>query len=249
MPTPSCWPFCFAKIICSLLSRQASDKLLHVHTLLLALSAILAVCSYVSLIGGILKGSIRPHPVTRLALCAALTLSFVGVLLADGNTGDLTITGIYAFLAIVALVLSFKRVSSYTLRSLLWGEAYPGRWLDRTCLSISLVGAGAFAVSGQSMFGIGCAIVADIAAYTPTVIKSWSDPASEQHWTYSVSMLSALAALWADAHIQWSSAFTIYLVFIDGLMVTLIYRQRLTAFGCRLWLMVRPKREPLPVED
>lgn len=220
------------------------------HTLLLALSAILAVCSYVSLIGGILRGSIRPHPVTRLALCAALTLSFAGVLLAHGNAGDLTITGIYAFLAIVALVLSLSpRVSSYTLKDLAWGDAYPGRRLDRICLSISLVGAGAFAISGQSMFGIGCAIVADIAAYTPTVIKAWSDPASEQHWTYSVSMLSAFAALWADAHIQWSSAFTIYLIFIDGLMVTLIYRQRLAAFGRRFWLMVRPKREPLPAED
>lgn len=233
-----------------MLLRRPFDKLLHVHTLLLALSAILAVCSYVSLIGGILKGSIRPHPVTRLALCAALTLSFVGVLLAHGNAGDLTITGIYAFLAVVALVLSLSpRVSPYTLKSLVWGDAYPGRWLDRACLSISLVGAGAFAFSGQSMFGIGCAIIADIAAYTPTVVKAWSDPTSEQHWTYSVSMLSALVALGADAHVRWSSAFTIYLVFIDGLMVTLIYRQRLARFGRRLWTVFRPEREPLPAED
>lgn len=201
-----------------------------------------------SLIRGILKGSIRPHPVTRLALCAALTLSFAGVLLAHGNAGDLVVNGIYAFLAIVVLALSLRAWRS-SLMSLFWGEAYPGRRLDRICLSVSLLGAGVFALSGQSMFGIGCAIVADIAAYTPTVIKTWSDPASEQHWTYSVSMLSAITALWADAHIQWSSAFTMYLVIIDGLMVALIYRQHLIVFGRRLWTMVRSKREPLPVED
>lgn len=218
------------------------------HTLLLALSAVLAVCSYMSLIGGMLKGSIRPHPVTRLALCAALTLSFAGVLLAHGNAGDLVINGIYAFLAIVVLALSL-RSSRSNLMSLFRGDAYPGRRLDRICLSVSLLGAGAFAFSGQSMFGIGCAIVADIAAYTPTVVKAWSDPASEQHWTYSVSMLSAIVALCADAHIQWSSAFTVYLVFIDGLMVTLIYRQYLTGLSRRLWTMARSRREPLPAED
>jgi hypothetical protein len=195
-----------------------------------------------------LKGSIRPHPVTRLALCAALTLSFAGVLLAHGNAGDLVINGIYAFLAIVVLALSL-RSSRSNLMSLFRGDAYPGRRLDRICLSVSLLGAGAFAFSGQSMFGIGCAIVADIAAYTPTVVKAWSDPASEQHWTYSVSMLSAIVALCADAHIQWSSAFTVYLVFIDGLMVTLIYRQYLTGLSRRLWTMARSRREPLPAED
>jgi hypothetical protein len=195
-----------------------------------------------------LKGSIRPHPVTRLALCAALTLSFAGVLLAHGNAGDLVINGIYAFLAIVVLALSL-RSSRSNLMSLFRGDAYPGRRLDRICLSVSLLGAGAFAFSGQSMFGIGCAIVADIAAYTPTVVKAWSDPASEQHWTYSVSMLSAIVALCADAHIQWSSAFTVYLVFIDGLMVMLIYRQYLTGLSRRLWTMARSRREPLPAED
>lgn len=201
-----------------------------------------------SLIGGILKGSIRPHPVTRLALCAALTLSFAGVLLAHGNAGDLIVNGIYAFLAVMVLALSL-RSSRSSLINLFWGETYPGRRLDRVCLSVSLIGAGAFALSGQSMFGIGCAIAADIAAYTPTVIKAWSDPTSEQHWTYSVSMLSAIAALWADAHIQWSSAFTVYLVFIDGLMVMLIHRQYLTKIGRRLWTVSRSRREPLPAED
>lgn len=218
------------------------------HTLLLALSAVLAVCSYVSLIGGILKGSIRPHPVTRLALCAALTLSFSGVLLARGNAGDLIINGVYAFLAVVALILSV-RSSSRSLVDLFRGEAYPGRRLDRVCLSVSLVGAGVFALSGQSILGIGCAVLADIAAYTPTVVKAWFDPTSEQHWTYSVSMLSAIVALCADADIRWSSAFTVYLVFIDGLMVMLIYRQYLTRFGRRLWAVIRLRREPLPAED
>lgn len=203
-------------------------------TTLLILSALCAVGSYASLIAGMIRtrhltleeGAIRPHQTTRLAVMAALMLNFVSIIIVRGQLSDQIIGGVYAVLAVVVYIMSRKL------------GVPGGRIVDKICLAIALVGGAACATVGQSVIGIWFAIVADIAAYTPTFIKAWQQPHSEDRWTYAIGAASALFALLAGG-VGLSSAFTVYLLVADLLLVTLLMRKPRVSGGTTLLQLQR----------
>ncbi|HJP81761.1 MAG TPA: hypothetical protein VJ841_05185 [Candidatus Saccharimonadales bacterium] len=191
---------------------------------LLTASVVFAVWSYLDLLWDI-KSKDKMQPIaTRIAVAGAMLLSCVSVVVGKGSLGDAFLTGVYAILALVAVWLTWGRRQGAEISL-----------LDTNCMAISLTGAVLFAVTGQSSMGITCAILADIAAYTPTVRESWKRPATQPVRTYVIGLVAAafaLAASMTQSGGEWKITmwFTIYLLLIDaGLPVIIVSRKRIAA--------------------
>jgi hypothetical protein len=187
----------------------------------LTASVVFAVWSYLDLLWDI-KSKDKMQPLaTRVAVAGAMLLSCVSVVIGKGSLGDTLLTSVYAILALVAVWLTWGRRQGAEISL-----------LDTNCMVISLTGAVLFAVTGQSYMGIGCAILADIAAYTPTVRESWKRPETQPVRTYVIGLVAAafaLAASLTQSGGVWKITmwFTIYLALIDtALPAIVLFRKR-----------------------
>lgn len=177
----------------------------------------MAIWSYADLIKDLVKHKKAQPLATRLALCFAMMLGCISIAMGHGKPGDLVIATVYACLSLVVVVLSISkgmgRITS----------------VDVVCLMISIIGATAFVLSGQSDVGIAFAIGADLVAYWPTIRESWYRPKTQPFTTYLIGLGAALSALAADClhgGIKGSSAFTLYLVVIDSCLPAIIFYRK-----------------------
>lgn len=188
---------------------------MFVQSLLVAISIALALASPIAYMVSIARGTSQPHPLTRFALCAVLTLNFCSIYAANGNLGALGLAGIFAIQAYVVFGMSLA-FSSYRMR---------GETLDWICMGIVVIGLIGWQTTGSAIIGIVFSILADAAAYAPALRKTRRDPSSESHWTYTLSIVSVLFGLVAYP-ISIASAFQFYIIAIDGLMIWYVSPRR-----------------------
>lgn len=150
------------------------------HITLVVVSTVLGAYSPIQYIIDVLKGACKPHRVTRFALCVSLTLTFFSTKAAHGSLIALIIAAEYAVCAAIAFGLSLSK------RFGVGGTSKA----DMLCLVIALAGTAGWAKSGDPRVGVVCAIIADGAAYVPTIINTWINPDGEAHWTYTLSALA-----------------------------------------------------------
>lgn len=181
---------------------------------LVVASTVVGLYSPIRYIQDIWKGACTPHRVTRFALCVSLLLTLFSTVAADGNPLAIALTGMYAGCGIIAFGLSIYKGVGGTSRA------------DVLCLSVALAGSAGWALLGDPLVGMVCAIVADIMAYVPTVIQTWSNPEGEAHWTYTFSVIAAGISLVAYPFNN-GSWFTAYLVLIGAVMVVCIKRRQI----------------------
>lgn len=186
-----------------------------VQSLLVVISIALALASPIAYMVSIARGTSRPHPLTRFALCAVLTLNFCSIYAANGNLGALSLAAVFALQAYIVFAMSLA-LSTYRMK---------GEGLDWICMGIVVVGLAGWQTTGNAVIGIVFSILADAAAYMPAVRKTRRDPSSESHWTYTLSIASVLFGL-AAYPISIASAFQFYLLAIDGLMIWYIVRKK-----------------------
>lgn len=178
----------------------------------------MAIWSYTDLIIDLVKHNKAQPLATRLALCFALVLGCISVGIGNGQPGDLVIAVVYACLSLVVVALTSRKDTTKIT------------YIDKVCLGVSVIGATAFILSGESGIGIMFAIGADLVAYMPTIRESWHRPATQPCATYVIGLGAAGFAFAADflyGGIGVGSAFTIYLIVIDGcLPAIIIYRRK-----------------------
>jgi hypothetical protein len=181
---------------------------------LLVTSAIFLLISPIAYAISILRGESRPHRLTRLALMAALLLSFFSALGAHANLGTLVVTGIAALHGVVIFGLSMWR-------------GMGGRSLfDWLCFGLAIIGLIGWQISGNALVGIWFAIFADAMAYVPAILKTWRHPHTEGHWFYTLSVIGTFLGLIAYPFSP-ASVFQVYLIVSALAMIFSIYHDRI----------------------
>lgn len=191
-----------------------ASKLPLMQTFLLALSTAILLIAPIAYAVSIFRGKSRPHRLTRLALMAALVLSFLSALAADANLGTLVVTGIAAGHSILIFGLSMWRGMG--------GQSF----FDWACFALAIVGLVAWQISGNALTGMWFAIFADIMAYIPALVKTWKHPHTEGHWFYTLSVIGIFLGLVAYPFSA-TSAFQVYLIVSSLAMLFCIYHKRI----------------------
>jgi hypothetical protein len=182
------------------------------HTILLSVSALLAITGSSTYCASILSGRTKPHRITRLVLLFVLTLNFIGVIAAHGNLGAELYGGIICAFGVAFFILSLRRGMGGTTA------------FDWICFVIAMAGVIGWQITGSAILGIWLAALADFVAYLPAFAKTWKYPRTESPWLYSLSGLAAILSLAAYPVTQ-VSIFQIMTIVCAFLMLICIYRQ------------------------
>jgi hypothetical protein len=181
--------------------------------LFLVISSILVAVSYLVYINAIIKGQAKPHRTTRLVILIISTIAALS-LFAQGSQAAFWLLGISAIFCLVIFLLSLK----YGMGG--WSK------LDIVCLLIGLSGIVLWQISNDPVLALYSSITADFIGVVPTLVKTYKLPKSESWSFFLIGVFSSGFNLLAAR--EWSLqeiSYPIYLVFINGALVFLIFRK------------------------
>lgn len=178
------------------------------------LAVIIGFIGYVPYFRTIFNGKTKPHAFTWLVWGVLTGIAFVGQVVGDGGAGA-WVTGFTAFISFTIFVLALaKGIKDFPLAD----------WL---CLVGCAAALGVWAFTNDPLSAIILITVIDALAFAPTFRKSYSKPYSEPMFTYAMSGLKFLVALFA---LQELSLVTVLypasLVIANGAFVLLLVVQR-----------------------
>lgn len=188
------------------------------NNILIILSTTIACISYGIMIKSMLKGLARPNRTTRFVVMVANIIQTLA-LLQSGNNVSVWLTGVFAINNVIIFILSIK-----------FGM---GGWdkLDIICLLLSILGLILWKLTSIPEIGLFLAIASDFTCFVPTIIKSYKRPETEEWKFYGLDFIAALFNLFATTNWRISSIiFPVYILFIDGLLMSLIKRELIIKF-------------------
>lgn len=97
--------------------------------------------------------------------------------------------------------------------------------VDYLCLALGIIGILLWAITNDPNLAIMFSILADLAAGTPTIIKSWTHPETESWKAYAISTVGFVIAI-ISIH-RWifqNYAFLLYLLIVNGIITILASR-------------------------
>ncbi len=170
----------------------------------------LSVVSPISYTWRTLKGTVRPHRVTRLVVWVASLTSLIVTLGSENSSGKLF------------GIVFFARATFLLLLALKYGAG--GRTkLDIYCLVIGVVGV-LVSLTGNGLAGILLALVADVVGYIPAIVKTYKDPRSEEPIFYILEFFAALSIVISIGDLSVDIIMPLYFVASCVVMLGLIYR-------------------------
>lgn len=177
------------------------------HLILGVTSGILAVVAVVPYIKDILHGSTRPNIVSW----ALWVLFLLTSILAQISAG--------ASWSLIFIIGDFIGTSTILVLCLIgYGYSRYG-WIEWVCLGLAIVAIISWQLTHQPLLAIIFAIIADLMASIPTVVKAYVDPWSEHpsQWII-ICLASALGILSTTIINAPNLIFPAYLLFINGLI-------------------------------
>ena len=158
---------------------------------------------------GTLKGTVKPNQATWLILSIAPMLAFAGEL--DKEVGVRSvITFMSGFVPLLFFLVSFISKKAY------WKLSR----VDYILAFFSLIGLFLWRLTGEGNVAILFAIVADGLAFTPTLIKAYRYPDTENYYPFvggTISVLIGFLVLDTWYFADW--AFPVYLLIANLLMI------------------------------
>lgn len=190
------------------------------HWLVLA-GVALSLIGCTSYVKGTLAGTTKPNRVTW-GMWALAPLIGTAIAMSSGADGWATLRIFLAgFIPLIVFAASFVNRNSF------WKLTR----FDLLCGVWSLAALVAWLVADSPELGILFAVLADGFAAIPTIGKAWKFPETENGVNYVTSLLSVLLVI-PSIH-AWditNSAFQIYLVAVNAILIIAVYRKR---FGNR----------------
>lgn len=178
---------------------------------LLVAGALLPIVSSWTYIVGIWRGKVRPQRMTHLLLCVITGLSLVALISGDDRSG--------VWLALT----SFIQCTIIGVLSIAFGMGGRDR-LDIACLVLCMGGVVLWLVSGESLFGLGMSIAADLVACIPSLVKTYRYPHTESLMFYALDTLAGVCIALAGPYTWQAVVFPAYIALINGAFVWLIAR-------------------------
>lgn len=176
---------------------------------MLALATTVSLSAYAIGFVSILKGKFRPQRMTRFLLLL-ISLLFVGTLLAQGDTN-----------AIWLALATFTGTLSIFILSIKRGIGGSSK-LDITVFLMVIVSLIVWYTTKNPVLGLTMSIVTDFIAFSPTLIKAWVLPETEEWRFYVMDVISSFLIILSLSTITLGNAiFPIY-IFLINLLVTII---------------------------
>lgn len=182
------------------------------HQLFGVLAGVLSFSAYTLYIYKTLKGKTKPNKATWWIL------TLIGVIIsssyyAGGARATMWIALSYVLGPLIIAITSIK-----------YGE---GEWesLDKWCLFVAIISAFVWYFSKSPQIALVMNIVMDFIALVPTIKKSYLRPEGEDRPAWTLESISGLINLFAIEIWSFSLYFyPLYLIFINGIITTLLYR-------------------------
>lgn len=190
--------------------------------LLVLFSALLTVVAASAYIRDTLKGKTKPNRVSWL-LWALFPL--IGTAAAFQANADIwaTIRVLLAgFLPLIIFLTSFWNQKSYWRLTL----------FDWLCGACALLAIAVWFILDSPKIGILFAVIGDGFAALPTFVKAWKYPKTETGLTYMINLIAVLLVI--PSIPTWNienSAFQIYLLAANLILIISIYRKKFSASG------------------
>lgn len=186
------------------------------RNILLILGSLLPLASAGVYMASILRGKSRPHRMTRLLMVMIGALS-LGALLAAHDRAGVWLALVSFVQAVAIWMLSFKR-----------GMGGRDR-LDFVCFGLCLAGIVLWLASGESLFGLGMSIVADMVACVPSLRKTVRWPHTESLAFYALDTVAGICIMLASVRTPAALLYPAYIVLINGVFVLVIWWPRKSA--------------------
>jgi hypothetical protein len=182
-------------------------------SLFLVLSSIIALINYIIFAKGIISGRIKPHRTTRFVLML-ITVIMTLSLFFQHNTTSIYLTGSFMIGNFFIFTLSIKHGMGG------WSKT------DLTCLLFALIGIFLWLSTNNPVFALYASIMADFTCMIPTFIKTYHYPNTEYWLTYFVDTIAGILNILANKTFNFNIIiFPIYLIFINTVMISIIYRK------------------------
>ncbi len=185
--------------------------------ILILISIALSIYGSYNYIYDTIKGTTKPNRVSQ-GLWAVAPLIGVGAAISSGADWMTTVrTFMAGFVPLTIFIASFTNKNGY------WKTSK----FDYLCGLFSVIALVLWLIADLPVYAVLFAVLADFFAGIPTVKKSWTNPESETGTAYIMSLLSVLIILPTIKvfDIQ-SSAFQIYLLLINVIIIFAIYRKK-----------------------
>lgn len=180
----------------------------------LVISTIAACITMIIGIYSIVKGDFRPQRMTRF-LIFLISLLFVGTLFAQGDRNGIFIAAAQLLGGFIIFLLSIKK-----------GIGGFGT-LDIIVFCMAIVSLVIWRTIQNPTLGLLMSILTDIIAFSPTIVKTWILPETEE-WKFYMSdvIASFFSILSITLYSMENLAFPIYILCINTLSVVMIIGRR-----------------------
>ncbi len=175
--------------------------------------ALIALAGTFSYIRGTIQGRTKPNRVTWFMWALAPMVAFGAEI--DKGVG---LIALMTFTVGFSPLLVF--IASFVNKNAVW-KLGP---FDFICGFLSMLGLVLWLLTKEGNLGIAFAISADTLAALPTIVKSYTNPESENHWVFTVAAINAGIALltiddWTFAHYGFPAYIFLICVLITSLIV------------------------------
>lgn len=178
------------------------------------LAIFVGLVGYIPYFRTMFSGKTKPHAFTWLVWGVLTAIAFGGQLVGKGGAGA-WVTGMTAFISFTIFIYALaKGKKDFPLAD----------WL---CLAGCIAALGLWAFTKDPLSAIILITVIDMLAFAPTFRKSYSKPYSEPAFTYMLSGLKFLIALFALQEVSvLTILYPVSLVLTNGLFVLMLFVQK-----------------------
>jgi len=189
--------------------------------ILVIFSAVIALLGSSAYIKDTISGKSKPNRISWLMWTLAPMVATVAALATHADLWTTSRTFLAGFVPLLILIASFLNKKSYWKITL----------FDSLCGALSLVAVIIWLFANSPVIAVLIAAVGDCFAAIPTIIKSWKYPETETGLTYFTGLVSVILVL--PSVPKWNiqnSAFQIYLLLVNTILLLSIYRKGLPFF-------------------
>ncbi|MSU73854.1 hypothetical protein EXS56_01810 [Candidatus Kaiserbacteria bacterium] len=185
------------------------------HTILGASAVVLVFIGYWFYLGSVFRGQTKPHPFTWLLFLVLDVTIFIAQVKNNGGLGAWAM-GVGTLFATVVFLFALRQG---------WKDI---KTLDWLCLALALIAIAAWNVTGNALYAVALAALADAIAKVPTIRKSYIRPDEESLSIWSFDMLRFSLSIAALSSIGWITAlFPAEIVVTNAVVVaTILIRRR-----------------------
>lgn len=190
---------------------------------LVIVGAALSLIACFSYIRSMFRGEAKPNRVSWF-MWAIAPLIATAAGLASGVTWAVLPVFMSGFSPLLIFLFSFVSKKAYWKLEL----------FDYICGACSIIALVLWAITKNADIAIVFAIISDGAAAIPTIVKSWTNPETENMFPFLAGLFGAVTAFFVIQIWAFSSyAFPAYLVMVNIILLSSIHRKKLSYKGER----------------